>query len=196
MACLHAPRPLLTIRRAACALALAAVAWPAAAAGPVPRLWEAVKPSDPGVRVYILAAGADPADGYFDRIVMPAFAEAHVLHQEAAGGHAGPVALCGERDGAGADARASGCVAADRTALLRAANPANAANFPKGRTDGCVRADAWLDEIGQMADGLTHFVIADIGARGRACKGLLHRLADAGYVLWPVAEFRTGQAGN
>lgn len=189
-------RPLPAIRRAACALALAIAAWPAGAAGPVPRLWEAVKPDDPGVRVYILAAGADPADGYFDRIVMPAFAGADVLHQEAAAGQAGPVVLCHDSERAGSEASggdASGCVAADRAALLRAANPAGPATT---RTDGCVRADAWLDEIGRMSDGLTHFVIADIGARGRACKGLLHRLADAGYVLWPVAEFRTGQAGN
>jgi hypothetical protein len=70
-----------------------------------PRLWEAVRPENPAVHVYILAAGADAADGYFDRIVLPAANAAHVLHQAAGEG----IVAC--------EAGQSGCGASDRGAL-------------------------------------------------------------------------------
>ncbi|QGZ37906.1 hypothetical protein IP92_03105 [Pseudoduganella flava] len=181
------------LRRAACALTLAASG--AAIAGTAaPRLWEAVKPSDPNVRIYILAAGADDDDGYFDRIVMPAFALSHVLHHEVPVASAAHGGLCGVAQIHAVDVDpASGtpfpsCLATDRAALLRAAS-APAAADPQ-----CARSAAWLGEFARMDDGLTHFVIADVDTRERGCKGLLGELAEAGYVLWPVAEFGTERA--
>ncbi|UGQ48682.1 hypothetical protein [Massilia endophytica] len=225
---------------------LAAASAAAYAAGPAPRLWEAVRPSDPGLHIYVLAATAHGLpleyDSYFDNVVLPAFSQAEVLHYEGAGGlppdayppcapglRAQDEAVRGPGQGAVAFAlreRRPQMRVADldpvplpgmsycsmgrgRIALapLAGSEPrssqAELAALAEGEAPPgldpaaiCPRNARWLRTLSGLRDGRTHFVVADVQhvrdveAPAGRCRGILNGLLEAGFVVWPVAEFR------
>jgi hypothetical protein len=232
-------------------LLLAAASTASLAAGPAPRLWEAVRPTDPGVHIYVLAATSYGLpleyDSYFENVVLPAFEQADVLHYEGAGGPPPDSYPACPNERATAPQGAVAFALRERRPQMRVADlePATVpgmryCSMGKGRitlaplaggadvspeaaagftalvdgdfrggaaaqaafntADVCPRNARWLRLLTGLRDGRTHFVVADaqhvrdVKQEKDSCKGILNGLWDAGFVVWPVAEFKTGSA--
>ncbi|MGB9989969.1 hypothetical protein [Pseudoduganella rhizocola] len=229
-------------------LLLAAASTASLAAAPAPRLWEAVRPNDPGVHIYILAATSYGLpleyDSYFDQVVLPAFEQADVLHYEGAGGPPPDSYPACPAERIAAPEGAVAFSLRERRPQMRVADLEPAAvpgmrycSMGKGRitlaplagneaapgaaegftalvdgefkggaaaqaalnaADICPRNARWLRLLTGLRDGRTHFVVADarhvrdVKQEQGGCKGILNGLWDAGFVVWPVAEFKAG----
>jgi hypothetical protein len=214
------------------ALILLAAASLAHAAGPAPRLWEAVRPGESGVHIYVLVSTDEGQpleyDSYFDKVVLPAFAQAEVLHYEGGEGlppdshppcapgvrarkqvlrTPGAAFMPGERpppmrvadfEPAAVPGLNYCSMGKGRIILAPLARDQSTPEAPGGPAAVCRRNARWLRTLSGLRDGRTHFVVADAEqvrdaqAPAGRCRGILNGLWDAGFVVWPVAEFRPG----